>query len=340
MKKTGVSSLDVARRAGVSRTTVSFVLNNTPGKIISEETRQRVLKAARELDYQPNEAARALAMVKHQAIGLFICHTGYFFSDVFINQLIEGINPILNKHRLQLVLQPLRLDQSDYLQLAQADNVDGIILLNPHENDQGLIEIKENNIPLVVVGSLSDPSVCQIDIDNRAAAEEAVQYLIDLGHSRIGMILHAPPLYYASMERLAGFKNSMQKNGLSVGEDFVQTGDFSEASGYEAMRVLLKLADPPTAVFAGNDVIAYGAMKAIKDTGLVIPDDISVIGFDDDFLSRFLNPPLTTVSLPAATLGASAARLVIQQLQGKPPERRQFILSTFLAKRQSCRSLI
>jgi LacI family transcriptional regulator len=340
MKKIGVSSMDVARRAGVSRTTVSFVLNNTPGKIISEETRQRVLKAARELDYQPNEAARALAMVKHQAIGLFICHTGYFFSDVFINQLIEGINPILNKHRLQLVLQPLRLDQSNYLQLAQTDNVDGIILLNPHENDQGLIEIKENNIPLVIVGSLSDPSVYQIDIDNRTAAEEAVQYLIDLGHSRIGMILHAPSIYYASMERLTGFKNSLEKNGISLEKGYVQTGDFSEASGYEAMQEMLKLPHPPTAVFAGNDVIAYGAMKAVKDADLVVPDDISVVGFDDDFLSRFLNPPLTTVSLPAATLGAGAARLVIQQLQGKSPDQYRFILSTFLAKRQSCRSLI
>jgi LacI family transcriptional regulator len=258
---------------------------------------------------------------------------------VFINQLIEGINPILNKHRLQLVLQPLRLDQSDYLQLAQTDNVSGIILLNPHENDQGLVEIKEHKIPLVVVGSLSDASIYQVDIDNRTAAEEAVQYLIDLGHSEIAMILHAPPIYYASMERLAGFKNSMKKNGLAIKEEYVQSGDFSEASGYKAMQAILELPERPTAVFAGNDVVAYGAMKAVKDAGLGIPDDISVVGFDDDFLSRFLNPPLTTVSLPAATLGASAARLVVQQLQNKSPDRCQFILSTFLAKRQSCRSL-
>jgi DNA-binding LacI/PurR family transcriptional regulator len=339
MKRIRISSLDVAKRAGVSRTTVSFVLNNTPGKIISEETRQRVLKAAAELDYEPNEAARTLAMVKHQAIGLFICHTGYFFSDVFINQLIEGINPILNKHRLQLVLQSLRLDQSDYLQLAHQDNVDGIILLNPHENDRGLAQIKESDIPLVVVGNLSDQSICQVDIDNREAAEEAVQYLIDLGHRDIGMILHAPVIYYAAVERFNGYRRSLRKNGLPFRDAYVKYGDFSEASGYAAMQALLSLPDRPTAVFAGNDVIAYGAMKAIKDAGFIIPDDISLIGFDDDFLSRFLNPPLTTVSLPAATLGASAASLVIQQLHNMPPEQYRFILSTFLAKRQSCQRI-
>ena len=328
--------MDVAEKAGVSRTTVSFVLNNTPGKVISEETRQRVIQAASQLNYEPNEAARTLAMVKHQAVALFVSHSGYFFSDIFINRLIEGINPIMNKYRFQLVLQPLRLDQSNYLELARMDNAEGIILLNPHDNDEGLKEIVESGFPLVAVGSLSDPSIYQVDIDNKSAVDEAVQHLIDLGHKKVAMILHAPLTYYAAQSRLEGYKSTLEANGIAVRDELIRQGNFSEASGYAAMEELLDLRERPTAVFAGNDVIAYGAMKAMKDAELRIPQDISVLGFDDDYLSRFLNPPLTTVSLPAATLGTTAARILIQQLRGHPPPQRRHVLSTFLAKRQSC----
>jgi DNA-binding LacI/PurR family transcriptional regulator len=136
-----------------------------------------------------------------------------------------------------------------------------------------------------------------------------------------------------------GYRQALEKKGIALPEGYIQQGDFTEESGYAAMQALLSAKDRPTAVFAGNDVIAYGAMKAIKDAGLEIPRDISIVGFDDDFLSRFLNPPLTTVSLPAATLGATAARILIQQLRGDPPLQRSVILSTFLAKRQSCAAI-
>jgi LacI family transcriptional regulator len=340
MKRRRVSALDVAKRAGVSRTTVSFVLNNSPGKIISEVTRQKVLQAAKELDYRPNETARNLALTKRHSIGLFICHTHSFFSDAYIISLIEGMSKVLNRYRFQLVLQPIKLTQADYLSLAKQDRVDGVILINTHDDDRGLAEIVRAGFPLTVIGTLSDPGISQVDIDNHAAAREVTGYLIELGHRRIAKIAHAAPVYYAARERLAGYREALQNAGLQPRQEWIKTGDFTEESGYEAMEELLYSAPRPTAVFAGNDVIAYGAVKAVKDAGLDIPGDISIVGFDDDFLSRYLNPPLTTMSLPAPSLGAEAARLLINRLLGRgEPETSRVVLSAHLAVRQSCQPL-
>ena len=335
-----ISASDVAQKAGVSRTTVSFVLNNTPGKGVSEDTRQKVLKIAAELNYTPNEGARSLALLKHHSIGIFICHTHFVFSDAYIVRLIEGISQELNKHRIQLVIQSVRLDQSNYLQLARQDNVDGIILLNTHDNDEGLSEIIEADFPLVVIGSLSDRTICQVDIDNMAASKKVTEHLINLGHKRIAMIIHAPIVYYAARMRYKGYREAMEEAGLAVSKQWICEGDFSEQSGYSAMQKLLCSADSPTAVFAGNDMIAYGAVKAVKDAGMNIPSDISIAGFDDDFLSRYLNPPLTTMSLPAAGLGSTASRLLINCLLGKkPPKEKKIILPTHLSVRESCKTI-
>lgn len=338
MKKRNASASDVARRAGVSRTTVSFVLNNTPGKSIPETTRQNVLRAARELAYTPNEQARRVAMVKHHSIGFFIPHSGYISSDAYIIRILEGMTPVLNKARFQLVLQPLKLKQRGYLQLARQDAVDGIILMNTHDADTGLAELIQAGFPLVVIGTISRPDVCQIDIDNRASAASAVRHLVSLGHRDIGMIVHAPPTFYAARDRHAGFRAAMKDAGLRVNAAWVKDANLSEESGYRAMKEILRAPRRPTAVFAGNDVVAYGAAQAIKEAGLSIPRDISLVGFDDDLASRYFNPPLTTVTNPAPGLGAEAARLVISLLKSRPVPRTRSVLPTTLAVRESCRA--
>jgi DNA-binding LacI/PurR family transcriptional regulator len=338
MPSKAATANDVARQAGVSRTTVSFVLNNTPGKNISEATRQRVLAAASALGYRPHREARRLAMIRHHSVGLFICHTHSLFSDAYISRLIGGIAQVLNKQRFQLVLQPLRLDQSGYLQLAMQDRVDGIILLNTHDADEGLAEIVAAGFPLVAIGTLSDREIPQVDIDNRSAAARVTQHLIDLGHKKIAMIVHAPLVYYAAQLRLEGFRHALKVNKLALNQDWVRRGDFTEESGYRCMRELLSVPERPTAVFAGNDMIAYGALKEIKDAGLAVPADISLAGFDDDFLSRYLNPPLTTLSVPASALGARAAQLLLQRLrENRPGQAEQIRLTARLAERDSCR---
>ncbi len=337
--KPRASATDVARRAGVSRTTVSFVLNNTPGKSIPEETRQNVLNAARELAYTPNEQARRVAMVKHHSIGFFIPHSGYISSDAYIIRILEGMTPVLNKGRLQLVLQPLKLAQRNYLQLARQDAIDGIILMNTHDADTGLAQVIEAGFPLVVIGTISRRDVCQIDIDNQASAALAVRHLQSLGHRDIAMIVHAPQTFYAARDRLAGFRSAMREAGLRVNADWVREANLSEQSGYQAMREILRGKRKPTAVFAGNDVVAYGAVQAIKDAGLCVPRDISLVGFDDDLASRYYNPPLTTVTTPAPGLGAEAARLLISILKSRPVPMNRSVLPTSLAVRESCRAL-
>lgn len=351
MKKRMVSASDVAKLAGVSRTTVSFILNNTPGKHISEATRQRVLQAATALEYVPDEDAVSVARRTHFTIGFFISHSSSIFTDAYIIRLIDGMALVFNKHRCRLVLQPLRQSQTNYVELVRSHSLDGVILINTHINDPGILELEQLGIPLVVIGSIQGLHIPQVDIDNTAAAREMVEHLIALGHSKIAMIVHAPVSYYAAAHRLAGYKMAMESAGLEINPEYIKVADFTEASGYRAMRELLDLKERPTAVFAGNDVVAYGAMQAIQDEGLSIPADISLAGFDDDYLSRYLNPPLTTVTQPAAGLGEAAARLVLKQilspLTASAPsdktsdsaEVHRIILPTVLALRESCRSL-
>jgi LacI family transcriptional regulator len=337
MAERKATSADVAKKAGVSRTTVSFVLNNTPGKTISDATRRKVLHAARELEFVPNEKARDVAMIKHHSVGFFIPHAGYISSDAYIIRVIEGITPVLNKNRFQLVLQPLKLQKMDYLSRARQDGLDGIILMNAYDDDKGLVELIATRFPLVVIGTISHPGVFQIDIDNRSAAKGAVEYLISLGHRDIGMILHAPGSYYPARDRFEGYRSAMEGAQCALQKSWIRNADLTEESGYMAMAEILEEEKRPTAMFAGNDVVAYGAMQAIKDAGLAIPGDMSIVGFDDDLPSRYVNPRLTTVTNPAPSLGAAAARLLIGVLQGHIALEPAPTFPMLLAVRDSCR---
>ena len=338
MKRKGVSSAEVAQEAGCSRTTVSFVLNNTPGKNISEETRIKVLEAADRLGYIPDENARRLVMGRTRSVGFFICHSMSIYSDAFLIRLMEGVTQVLNKRRVQLVLQPLKLKDMNYMRLAHEDQVDGIILTNTHDHDRGIPELVRKNFPFVVNGSLEDKNIPQVDVDNRKAAAEMASYLLGLGHRRIAMITHAPLTFWAARERLEGFRQALTGFQIDLNEDYLAVGDFTEESGYNAAKKILSLPVPPTAIFAGNDIIAYGVYKAAKDMSVSIPGSLSVAGFDDDFLSRYLNPPLTTMNLPAGGLGSTAAQLLLDKMDSGASafQRGPIILPTRMSIRESC----
>ncbi|MFP4643898.1 MAG: LacI family DNA-binding transcriptional regulator [Spirochaetales bacterium] len=337
MKRRRVSAADVAREAGVSRTTVSFVLNNTPGKSISEDTRQRVLEACQRLDYEPDENARRVAMVRNQTVGLYIRHSQYVYTDAFIVRTVEGMAQAVNRHRVQLVIQPIsQAAEITYGNLVERDGLDGVILINTRQNDPELRELVDNQVPVVSLDDLGETPIDQVYIDNAGAAQEMVEYLAGLGHERIAMITNAPIYYTASSLRVRGYRAALEKHGISFGDRYVEIADFSEQSGYEAMTRLLKLRPRPTAVFAGNDVVAYGALFAIREGGYSIPGDISLVGFDDDYLSRYLNPPLTTMALPAAGMGSAAVgRLVerMNRIDTGPPQK--LVLPTHISIRAS-----
>lgn len=292
---------------------------------------------ASKLGYTPNEYARRLALMRHNAIGLYISHSQYVYTDAFIVRTVEGMAQAVNRHRVRLMIHPVRFSEDSYLQLAQKDEVDGIILINAHDNDPALTEVVASGFPCVSMDYLPDTAVDQVYVDNRRAAEEVIEYLVDLGHRRVAMITHAPLVYSASKMRMEGYRAALEAAAVGYDERLVRFGDFSEQSGYEAMQQLLELQPRPTALFAGNDVIAYGAMSAIRDHGLSIPEDVSVVGFDDDYLSRYLNPPLTTVALPAAGMGSAAVSMLISRLDGAvsaTPSR--VVLPAHISVRASC----
>lgn len=337
MRRKRISAADVAREAGVSRTTVSFVLNNTPGKSISEDTRQRVLAACDRLEYEPDENARRVAMVRSQTIGLYIHHSQYVYTDAFIVRTVEGMSQAVNRHRLQLVIQPISANPDlNFTELVERDNLDGVILINTREEDTRVKELLRLGVPVVSLDDLGELPIDQVYVDNRSAARDIVEYLHGLGHRSIAMIAHAPTVYTASHMRVSGYFSALQALDIHVPESYLQSADFSEQSGYEAMRRLISLDNPPTAVFAGNDVVAYGATFAIREAGLEIPDDISIVGFDDDYLSRYLNPPLTSMALPAAGMGSAAVTQIVERMsERKPSAPKRIVLPTSISIRQS-----
>ncbi|MBN1991603.1 MAG: LacI family DNA-binding transcriptional regulator [Anaerolineae bacterium] len=338
MAKRRVTSRDVAKRAGVSRTTVSFVLNEVEGMRISEETRQRVLAAAQELDYVPDATAQALASRRTRIIGLVFARSYHHLSsDDFLLQIVDGLLDVVRRHGIRLLLDSVEnWEREDaYLNLARAKRIDGIILSVPRSDDRDLQALTEEGFPVVLIGHLPDVEICSVDVDNRIAARTAVEYLLSLGHTRIGCITNASPSFIAPAERLLGYQEALAEANIPFDETLVRYGNYSPESGFEAMTALLQESPLPTAVFVASDVVAFGAMAAIHEHQLEIPDDIAVVGFDDVPLSRFFYPPLTTVRLPAADLGRKAGELLFDLILQEVEPGRRVLLETELVVRDS-----
>jgi DNA-binding LacI/PurR family transcriptional regulator len=331
-------SQDVAKLAGVSRTTVSFVLNDVPGVKISEETRQRVLEAARELNYYPTAAARSLASGKTQRIGLILGEGQKRLSaDAFLPTFLQGVTALVHQRSYHLVLQMAEDVPSHeaYARLLREQQVDGLILSGPRSDDPLVAELAEERFPLILHGQLDDCSLPCVDVDNKAGAYQAVSHLIGLGHRRIGFISNAPLSYSGTQDRFAGYKQALAEYDIPLDRELVRTAAFLPATGRAAMEELLALPQRPTAVFVASDVVATGAMGAIQSAGLHIPDDMAVVGFDDIFLAAHLQPPLTTVRVPAYGLGWTAAQVLISLIEGDE-DVSSVTLETELVIRESC----
>ncbi len=333
-----VTSRDVALRAGVSRTTVSFVLNNVPGVKITDDTRQRVLQAARDLGYHPTAAARSLASGKTQRIGLVLGEgQRRLAGDAFIPQFLQGITASIARRGYLLVLQmaedvPTR---AAYDRLLREQQVDGLILSGPRLDDPLLHELAAEGFPLILHGRLSDCEIPCVDVDNRAGARQATAHLAGLGHRRIGFVSNAPMFYSGAQERLVGYHDALTGYGIPLDESLVKISGFSPDSGAAALRELIKASHPPTAVFAASDVTALGVLGAIHQAGLRVPEDVALVGFDDIFLAAHAVPPLTTVRVPAYGLGWTAAELLIALIEGDE-DIASITLETEFVVRESC----
>jgi LacI family transcriptional regulator len=334
-----VTSSQVAEKAGVSRTTVSLVLNNVQGVQISDETRGRVIEAVLELGYVPNAAAQALASRRAQIIGLILTRNPHHISsDAFLNQILDGLITAAHEHSIRLLIDIVEVQHQKkaYLELVRAKRIDGLILSGPRFNDEALVSLEQERFPTVLMGQLPETDFYSVDIDNYAAAKQAVTHLINLGHERIACITNARLSYTAAAERLRGYRQALESQNLAYDEDLVRFGDFDPESGYQQMMDLLVGENKISAVFVASDVVAIGAKAALVEQGLKIPQDIALVGFDDVPLARYLDPPLTTVRLPASELATRASQILIQIIQGDPPSQKQVLLESELIVRQSC----
>lgn len=323
-RKKTVTSYDVARRARVSRATVSFVLNEVADAKISAGTRTRVLKAARELGYFPDAAGKALARRKTENIALVYTQTYHHLAcHSIIPRLIDGLMTVIHQHNLRLMIDAVEEGTSgtNLLALARANHIDGLIMLEPRTGDRQLLALARDRFPVVLIGSLPDVELCSIDIDNREAARRVVEYLISLGHSRIGCITNAPLQFTAAAARLAGYQAALRAHGLPLRRSLVRYGGFSPESGHTAMRSLLRERTVPSAVFVASDEVALGALRAIAEAGLRVPQDIALFGFDNIVDSLYSSPPLSTVSFPVEEHGRRSAEILFELMSGRisPP---------------------
>ena len=312
-----VTIADVASAAGVSKTAVSFAFNN-PEKL-GQATLERVLNVAHELGYAPHPAARALSLRRSGTIGILIPQRlSTVFANQFLSELLQGLGELAEEHDLTLLLVP-PLDGSLEGAIRQA-SVDGFISLGLSPDDRALETLDLLGIPTVLIDSDGSPSHPAVNVDDSAGAFEAARHLLDLGHRELAIIILPPTRSQAgptptAARRLAGYQAAIDEAGAPA--PFTITAVATMAAGASAFEAIFKGKRGPTAILAMSDMAAIGVMGAAAAAGIRIPQDLSVVGYDDLPMAAWTNPPLTTVMQPIVEKGRLAARLLIQRLQGK-----------------------
>ncbi|UCG24872.1 MAG: LacI family DNA-binding transcriptional regulator [Chloroflexota bacterium] len=339
MARKRATSQEVAREAGVSRTTVSLVLNDAPGSGIPESTRRRVLQAANRLNYYPNATGRRLVSGRTFTLA-FVLHQNpeRAAADLFLPEVLHGLGDSVRPANYHVLFHPVdpEDDEDGYAYLIHEGHVDGIILSGPQLEETEALELHRQRLPIVTNGRLPGHSIPFVDADNYLGAQMATNHLISLDHRRIGLITNAPLTYVSARERYRGYQDALLAADLIYDPELVELGFFTSESGYSAMNRLVDLADRPTAVFVASDVVAIGAMHAARARGLQIPQDMAIVGFDDVSIARFVEPQLSTVRLPAYELGWQVGQLALRLVNQDWPGERGHLMTPELVVRASC----
>lgn len=327
--------IDVAREANVSYTTVSRVIN---GKgYVRAATRERVLKAMTRTGYTVNRQARALAGGRHQVIGLLVPE----LDTSYVGEILRGIDEEIAADGYDLMLYTThrrRTRESIFVNSITTGTTDGLLMILPVDPAAYLTSIRRRDFPFVLIDHEGlDDKGPSVGATNRDGARQAMRYLLDLGHRRIGFITGNMDMDCAH-ERLAGYREALAEREIPADDRLIAEGNFHKPLAFQRTRELLALADAPTAIFASNDVSAFGVMDAVRDLGLRVPDDISIIGFDDIPDARLSTPALTTVRQPMRDMGARATRMLLDRIAGKDPQPPRIELPTELIVRDTCRS--
>ena len=330
-----VTIVDVAREAGVSYATVSRVINHED--YVKPDTRERVTEVLSRLGYVGNRQARSLRGGRTHTIGLLVrgLDTGY------IGEIVRGIDRELVEHHYDLMLYTTHWRQhseSAYVETLTQGMVDGLLLVLPRSPENYLDWLRERHFPYVLIDHQGIDSIGPaVGATNTQGGHDATHYLLELGHRRIGFITGDMQLGCAH-DRLQGYKEALQEVGIAFDEQWVVEGDFLQPSGYAGAALLLGRKERPTAIVASNDVMAFGVMEAVRDHGLRIPEDISIIGFDDIPQAASVHPPLTTIRQPLEEMGRVAAQLLLEIIETPSQPGKHIALPTQLIVRHSCQA--
>lgn len=339
---------DVARTAGVSTATVSHVLNGT--KKLTPETTEKVLRVIKEMEYLPNNLAKSLRRGETMLVGVLVedirglpvpdivCGIGDELGESGYKMLLYDLHLMGKLHNCNEDIQFYRKQIDDGFSALQAARVDGLIYVGMQDIPL-MYHIKPMNKPLVFAYSHVTQDDCYVTYDNLSATDQLLRYLIKKGHHQIGVISGHPHSYPTTM-RMYGYCKAMHDANLSIPTDYILYGDWSFESGYREARKLLNVKPRPTAIFAMNDQMAAGCIHALHEKGLRVPEDISVVGFENNELSAYMQPPLTTFAIPTLEIGRQAAAFVLERIQmcDLSPEHR--ILPCTMVERNSVGNIL
>lgn len=311
-----INMKDIAKEANVSVATVSYVLNKRKDQTIAEATIKRVENAAKKLGYVPNMAAKALVANRSYLIGVVIPQTEpgkqFMFSNPFYSELLSSIEYNARIKGYHVLISGTDIDQS-YLEIAKKRSLDGIIIVGMHPDDY-YESLKNSSIPIVLVDSYcTDSSFKSISIKDRESAKLATQYLIDKGHRKIGFASGVISDNGVTYERFLGYRDALIENEIEINENYIYSGTVSQEYGKELGIKIAQQNQRPTAVFASADIIAFGLINGLKKENLRIPNDISVMGFDDTWIANDCDPLLTTIKQDVFEKGEKAVELLLNK---------------------------
>lgn len=338
MSKKRINMKDIAKEANVSVATVSYVINKRKDQTIAKATIKRVEEAVVKLGYVPNLAARSLVGNKSHLIGVVIPQTEpgkeFMFSNPFYGELLSSIEYNAREKGYHVLISGTDVDQS-YLEIAEKRSLDGIIIVGIN-SDNYYEKLKKTSIPVVLIDSYcNNLPFKSISIKDRESAKIATQYLINKGHKKIafasGMITENGVTY----ERYLGYKDALEDAGIAFNKDFVYSGTVSQEYGKKLGLEISKKTDKPTAIFSAADIIAFGLINGLKKAKVKIPEDISIIGFDDMWIARACDPLLTTIKQDVFQKGTKAIELLLNNSK----ENENIVLDVELIERESVASL-
>ena len=331
-KKTTPTIKDIAREAGVSIASVSRAINRGEG--LSSTTRDKILTISRQLHYYPNLQARGLVAKKPEAVGIVIPQSSEFaLSNPYYNEILKGAGAKINESKQYLVLSFLQ--RENYARMYHSRLAAGLIVLANRIDDPGIEEARESQIPMVLIpGDPLRKDVPSVDGDNYDGVRQAVEHLVQLGHREIAF-LRGPMNSKYTLERVAAFRRILKRHALPFLEDWLIEYDFTPEGAYAGMKKLISLGKPPTGLLLMNDFSAVGAVRAAKELGYRVPENVSIVGFGDIPSAALMDPPLTTVREPFQEMGYLAADRLLKMVQGKRVRGKHIILPVELIIRKS-----